>query len=263
MTSVDVLVILFGLAIGSFLNVCIYRLPRGTSVVRPRSRCNSCRRPVKAWENIPLLSYLLLRGRCRGCGNPIGWSYPVVELLAAGSGYLLYLKFGLSWTFALNVLFFAALIVLVFVDLFERILPDVLTLSGAFVGVLSAPLQAPEFLGGATTWHSFGQSILGALLGGGLLWLVATLYLKLRKIEGMGLGDIKLMLMVGAFLGWKSAWMTIFLGSLAGAVVGTGFICIFRKNLRYQLPFGSFLGLAAMVTTLWGQDLLGWYLGWL
>ncbi len=261
MTSVDVLVILFGLAIGSFLNVCIYRLPKGMSVIRPRSRCNNCQRPVKAWENIPLLGYLLLRGRCRGCGSRIGWFYPVVELLAAGSGYLLYLKFGLSWTFALNALFFAGLIVLVFVDLFERILPDFLTLSGTLIGILAAPLQGPEFLGGASAWHSFGHSLLGAVLGGGLLWLVAILYLKLRKIEGMGLGDIKLMLMIGAFLGWRSAWMTIFLGSLAGAIVGTAFIYIFQKNLRYQLPFGSFLGLAAMATTLWGQDLFRWYIG--
>lgn len=259
MLLIEALVVFVGLIVGSFLNVCIHRLPKRQSVIFPRSRCPQCGRPIPAWENIPLLSYLFLRGKCAGCGHPISWVYPTVEAVTALSFFLLYRKFQMTLPLAVNAFLFAMLIVLVFIDLFERILPDLITLGGAVAGLLLSPVQSGEFLTGDSLWDSLSGSLLGAFLGGGILWLVAAAYLKIKRIEGMGFGDIKMMVMVGAFLGWRYAWMTIFLGSLIGAVVGALFILMFRKGRRYELPFGSFLGLAAMVAVLWGGRLLDWY----
>lgn len=258
----------FGLIIGSFLNVCIYRLPKEQSVVRPRSRCTNCSRPIPAWENIPVLSYVLLRGKCRGCGTPIGWVYPTVELLTGVVFFLLAQRFGLSPAFFVNVLFCAMLIVLIFIDLFERILPDPITLGGAVLGFVLSPLQSPFLIESPNPFFElpgiagrYLDSALGMALGGGFLWLVAVLYLKLRKIEGMGFGDIKMMLMVGAFIGWQYAWLTILLGSMLGAVIGGGFIILSSKGRRYELPFGTFLGAAAIICVLYGPNLLNWYMG--
>jgi leader peptidase (prepilin peptidase) / N-methyltransferase len=265
---IDLFVILFGLVIGSFLNVCIFRIPRRQSVVRPGSRCPHCEHQISAWENIPVLSYLILRGRCRQCRTPISWVYPTVEVLTALSFYLLFLKYAFTTPFWINALFFSILIVLVFVDLYHRILPDVLTLGGTVAGFLLVPLQSPEFFSSAAAGlrvemlpGRYLESLFGVLLGGGLLWLTAKLYLALKKMEGMGLGDVKMMGMVGAFLGWKFAWLTIFVGSLLGAVVGFAYIYLSGQGRRYELPFGSFLGCAAAVTTLWGPQLISWYLG--
>lgn len=260
-------VIAFGLAVGSFLNVCIYRIPRRRSVLLQRSRCPHCDAPVKPWENIPLLSFLLLRGRCRKCRGRISWVYPVVEALTAVLFYLLFLKYQFGSALYVNLVFFSMLVILLFVDLFERILPNVITLGGLGLGLVISPWQSREFMGAdplfsglSGNWASYLQSLAGAVAGGGVLWLVGIVYLKLRKVEGMGFGDVKMMAMVGAFLGWRYTWVTIFLGSLLGAVVGSSFIYLLRKDRRYELPFGTFLGVSAMVTTLWGQDLLGWYL---
>ena len=258
-------VFVFGLVVGSFLNVCIYRIPRKQSVVEPRSRCPNCQRPIPAWENLPVLSYVLLRARCPGCGARISWVYPVVEAVTALSFYLLFLKYGVVPSLIVNMIFFGLLIILIFVDLFERLLPNVLTLGGAIVGWLVSPLQSPEFFYGSRVHQSFFDwthylgSGLGILVGGGFLWLVAILYLKVRKIEGMGFGDIKMMAMVGAFLGWQYAWLTILLGSFLGVFVGMAFIAIYRKGKAYELPFGSFLGAGAMVSTLIGPKLFSWY----
>src|SRR5690606_30391184 len=226
MIAESVLVFLFGLAIGSFLNVCIYRLPRNMSIVRPRSRCPHCDSPVRPWQNIPILSYFILRGRCASCGASISWFYPVVEILTAFLLLLAYLEFGLTAPFVVNGILFCLLIILVFIDLFERILPNVITLGGAVVGFLLSPLQSTELLrplpsglAEAPVAGALLASLVGALLGGGFLWLVAALYFRIRKIEGMGFGDIKMMLMVGAFLGWQFTWLTIFLGSLLGALL--------------------------------------------
>ncbi len=254
-------VLLFGLIIGSFLNVCIYRLPRNQSVVTPRSRCPGCGRQIPAWENIPVLSYLILGGRCRGCRAAISWVYPLVELLTVGALYLLFLKFGLSLQLGINALFFCLLIVLVFIDLFERILPDVLTLGGAAAALALSPWQAPEFLGSGPFWWNLLNSLLGAVIGGGVLWLVAEIYFRVKKVEGMGFGDVKMMAMVGAFLGWRLAWVTILLGSLSGAIIGAVYMLAAGKGRRYELPFGTFLGFGAIAATLWGSDLLNWYLG--
>jgi len=263
---IDLFVVLFGLVIGSFLNVCIHRIPRGQSVVRPRSRCPSCGHAIKAWENIPLVSYLVLRGRCSKCGARISWVYPAVEALTAGSFYLLFLKYGFGSPFWLNAVFFSLLIALTFIDLYHRILPDVITLGGTAAGFLLVPLQSAEFFAKpATSWLGdvitarYFESLLGIVLGGGLLWAAAKLYLTVKKVEGMGLGDVKMMMTIGAFIGWRFAWLTVFLGSLVGAVIGLLFIYASGRDRRYELPFGSFLGIAAVVATLWGKELIEWY----
>ncbi len=264
---IHLFVILFGLVIGSFLNVCIYRVPRNQSVVRPRSRCPRCDHPIRPWENIPILSFVLLKGKCSKCKAPISWVYPLVELLTAVSFYLLFLKYGIASPFWVNALFFCGLIILIFIDLFHRILPDVLTLGGTAVGLLLSPLQSPEFLLGPFPFDPNGplskplNSVLGVLLGAGILWVTARFYLAWRKVEGMGFGDIKMMGMVGAFLGPTFAFLTIFLGSLSGAAVGMAFIRLARKDRKYELPFGTFLGMGAILGTLWGRRLITWYLG--
>jgi leader peptidase (prepilin peptidase)/N-methyltransferase len=266
--ALSVLIFVVGLIIGSFINVCIYRLPKGLSVVFPRSRCPHCERLIRPWENIPILSFVFQKGRCRGCGHPIGWVYPAVEVLTAICFLVLYLKFDLTASFLLNAFFVTLIIALIFIDLFDRILPDLITLGGTVCGVLLAPLQSPEFMSGpgSLSWGgpllgSYVASVLGVLLGGGFLWLVAMLYLKLRRIEGMGLGDVKMMAMVGAFLGWQFAWLTILVGSFLGAILGGGYIWLRGRGRRYELPFGSFLGIAAIAITLSGPGLLRWYLG--
>lgn len=268
MDGTGLLVILFGLVLGSFLNACIYRIPRGESVLWPGSRCPHCRQRIRPRDNIPVLSFLFLRGRCRHCRRPIGWIYPAVELLTAGCYYLLYLKYGLSFPFFIGLVFSSLLLVLAFIDLHERILPNAITYPGIILGVLVSPFQSVEFFEGDVflgTPAGAGEhpihALLGVLLGGGLLWLVAVLYEKLRKVEGMGFGDVKMMAMVGAFLGWRYAWLTIFLGSLAGALVGSLYLVASGKGRRYELPFGTFLALGALVVTLWGRALLGWYSG--
>ena len=261
-----VFVFLFGAVFGSFLNVCIHRIPRGRSVVRPRSRCPQCNHPIKVWENIPLFSYVILRGRCSKCRTRISWVYPAVEALAAGVFYLLFLKYGLSTPLFLNAVFFSLLIVLTFIDLYHRVLPDVLTLSATAVGFLLVPLQSAEFFPKpATSWLGdiiaarYFESFLGIVLGGGLLWVAARLYVAVKKVEGMGLGDVKMMMLIGGFLGWRFAWLTVFLGSLIGAVIGLAFIYLSGRDRKYELPFGSFLGIAAIAATLWGKDLIAWY----
>ena len=266
MLPIDVLVVICGLIIGSFLNVCIYRIPSGQSVVFPRSYCPDCHHLIQVPHNIPIFSYLFLLGKCGYCGKKISWVYLVVEITTAVFFYLLFLQLGLGFPLAVNVVFFGILIILIFVDLLGRILPDVLTIGGLVFGLLMSPLQSDNFFQASTqfqgqvvTWVNYIDSTLGILVGGGSLWIVYTLYLKLRKMEGIGLGDIKMMAMIGAFLGWSYAWMTIVLGSLLGALVGSVFIYLYRKNFRYELPFGSFLGVAAIISTLFGNRLLIWY----
>lgn len=262
------LVAAVGLIIGSFLNVCIFRIPQRESIVTPRSHCRHCGRALKPLENVPLFSYLIQRGRCRGCGKRISWVYPTVEALTALCYLLLFHRYGFSSALFVNLIFVSLLIVLVFVDLFERILPNVITLGGALLGFVLAPLQFSEFFTGpGTFWmgnswlSSYANSLAGIMFGGGFLWAVAYLYLKLRKREGLGFGDIKMMGMVGAFAGWKAAWLTILVGSLLGAVIGGGFIFLSSKQRHYELPFGSFLGLTAIAVSIYGTDFLRWYLG--
>ncbi len=262
----------FGLVIGSFLNVCIRRLPEGRSIVRPGSHCPACGVSIRFYDNIPLLSYVLLRGRCRNCAARISPLYPGVEL-AAGVLFLLgYLLYGLSWPLVKNLLFFSLLLVLIFTDLLERTLPDPITIGGAAAGAALSFL-APTG-DGTALWLCYRlfaypppaaalhltDSLLGAGIGAGVLWLVGTAYLRLRGREGLGFGDVKMMLLVGAFLGLKRTFLTVLFGSLLGSMVGILFIKLARKDARnYELPFGSFLGLAAMLVTFYGTAILDWY----
>ena len=264
---------LFGIVIGSFLNVCIHRLPRGESVVAPRSRCPQCQTPIAAYDNIPLLSYLLLRGKCRHCNARISPVYFFVEL-ATGLMFLLSLSmYGLSAEFLRQVVFGSLLIVLVMTDWQERILPDRINFPGMALGLVFA-LMIP--IGDGTgLWLarlaglgslpirviSLFDGLLGALAGGGLLFALGELYFRLRHREGMGFGDVKMMAMVGCFLGPKLTLLTILLGSLGGSVIGLLLIAVLRKGSDYELPFGTFLGLAAFCASLWGWPVLNWYRG--
>ena len=262
-----------GLKIGSFLNVCIVRIPRRQSVVSPRSSCRHCGQALKPYDNIPLISFLLLRGKCRFCKATISWQYPVVEALTTAVYWGTYFSYGLQWKTAVLLVFFSALIVLVFIDLNHRLLPDVITLPGIALGIVLSVLVGIEDDAGtalvqlaglpdsSVRWDWLASSLLGAFACGGFLWLVGAVYFKLKNVEGLGGGDLKLMGMVGAFLGVKLGLLTIMLGSVLGVLVGVAYIRMTGKDYRYPLPFGSFLGVAAIGVALWGEQLLSWYLG--
>jgi leader peptidase (prepilin peptidase)/N-methyltransferase len=265
------LALLFGLVIGSFLNVVILRLPLEESISRPRSRCPNCKQLIRWYDNVPVLSYVLLGGRCRHCKKRISPRYPLIEAFTGLVSVLLYLKYGLSVEWAIFLSFSGALIALAFIDLDHRILPDVITLNGIWVGVLVNLYLAPPSPLVARLFRSVGlegvnpriialtASLLGTIVGGGLLWAVAEAYLRFRGIEGMGFGDVKMMAMVGGFLGAPLALLTIMLGSLLGSIVGLLFIRLANKTREYELPFGTFLSFAAIVAVLYGDDLVRWY----
>ena len=262
---------LFGLLIGSFLNVCIYRWPRDLSVISPRSKCTACEKPVRAFDNIPVLSFLLLRGRCRDCGAAISWRYPAVELLTAISFVYFVAVFGLGATAAKYCFFFCLLIGLVFSDLETLLLPDQFTLGGLGIGLVAAFfIRVPDStfhilsgLAGLQLGERFtnaGEALLGAFLPAAAIWLGGWIFEKLRHKEGLGFGDVKMIAMVGAFLGLSGSLLTIVLGSLLGSVIGLTFIVAKKKNAGdYQLPFAAFLGLGAFLATLRGQAMLSWY----
>ncbi len=265
-----VLVFLFGLAVGSFLNVCIYRLPRGESVVAPRSRCPHCQRQIAAYDNIPLLSYVILRGRCRHCGARISLLYPLVELVTAALLVAIYLRHGFTPAGVKSALLALALVVLIVTDLRERILPDRVTYPGLGVGLLLA-LWIPVGDGSAAALAraltltlspqilSLADALLGALVWAGMLYAVGEIFYRVRQLEGLGLGDVKMMAMLGAFFGLKLTLLTLLLGCLLGIAFGGLFMLLTRKSQRYELPLGSFLGLAALVTLFWDEALRHWY----
>jgi leader peptidase (prepilin peptidase)/N-methyltransferase len=241
---------LFGAVIGSFLNVCIYRLPLGKSVVGPASSCPNCGRNLAWFENIPIISYLALWGRCRTCRSPISSRYPLVEALTA-------LLFAASWwydgpglLFASRVILGTALIVLFAIDLEHHLLPDVITLPGIVVGFVFSVLTGPGWL----------DSLLGILVGGGVLFAIAEAYYRIRGEEGLGMGDVKMLAMIGAFLGWKLTLMTLMLGSFAGSLIGVLFILTNKGDMKYALPFGTFLAVGAALSATVGQRVLDWYL---
>jgi leader peptidase (prepilin peptidase)/N-methyltransferase len=241
-----------GALIGSFLNVCIFRLPRGESIVWPGSHCPSCARSIDFYDNIPLLSYLWLGGRCRACRAPISIRYPLVEATNA-LGYLAILfTFGPSWTAALYALLFSALVVVAGTDLTHKMIPNVITIPGMVVGFLGAMTVLPV---------GVINSVLGFTLGGGILWLLAWLSPYLFGKEGMGGGDIKLLSMIGAFLGWKPALLTIMIGSLTGSVIGISMIALGIIKRDDYIPFGPFLVLGALLSMFFAQPLLDWYQG--
>ena len=272
MSAAEWFFIALGLVIGSFLNVCIVRVPARQSILSPRSSCPDCGRALNPYDNVPLISFLILAGRCRFCRARISWQYPAVEALTAATYWITFASDGFQWKTAVLLVFFSALIVLVFIDLNHRLLPDVITLPGIALGLALSLLVGIEDGAGTTLlgsagladsqgrWGGLLSSLLGAFVCGGFLWLVGAVYFKLKKVEGMGGGDLKLMGMVGSFLGVKLGLLTILLGSLLGALVGLAFIKMTGKDYRYPLPFGSFLGIAAIAVALWGRQLLFWYL---
>jgi len=243
--------IIFGAMIGSFLNVCIHRLPKEESIVRPGSHCPKCNTPIQFYDNIPLLSYLLLRGKCRYCQVSISIQYPMVEAITALSSFFLFITFGVSLSFFYYFSFVAALIAITVIDLYHQIIPDVISLPGIGIGLLGS-LIIPRI--------PFFESLIGIISGGGSLFLVATIYQWLFKREGMGGGDVKLLAMIGAFLGWKAVILTILLSSFIGSIIGITVMLIKGKDFKYAIPFGPFLSLGAVISLFWGENLISWYL---
>jgi leader peptidase (prepilin peptidase)/N-methyltransferase len=246
-----ILIGVFGLIWGSFLNVVIYRLPRDLSLVRPPSSCPHCGKRIKFYENIPILSYAVLRGKCSNCQAPISPVYPLVEALTALCFFLGYLQYSLSPHFFASCVFASALIALGFIDFEHQVLPDEITFPGIVLALVYAFFRKDL---------SVTQALLGAAVGGGFLLFVYGAYYLLRKKEGLGLGDVTMMLMVGAFLGWKQTILTLILASFGGAIVGIFIILFKKKDLQHALPFGTFLAPAAFVALLYGQRIIDAYL---
>lgn len=249
----------FGLVFGSFLNVCIYRLPAGKSVVTPRSACPHCGAPVRAWQNIPVLSWIVLRGKCAACGAPISWRYPAVEALTGVAVLLLWRAYGPTAALGIGVAFVLMMIVLFFTDYDHQILPDAITLSGFGLGLAVSWFN--PFLGDPG-WPRVVSAASGAALGSGILWGIAALYTRLRGVEGMGLGDVKMMALVGAFTGTVGVAVTLFFASISGAAVGLALIPLRKKTLQNALPFGCFLAPAACAALFWGRRAMDAYLTW-
>ena len=247
-----VIVALFGLIVGSFLNVCIYRLPRRLSVVWPASRCTSCGRALRWYENIPVLSYLALGGRCRTCRAPISIVYPVIELVTAATFLLMFARFGLQPLLAVKLVFGCAMIVLLVIDLQHRILPNAITVPGIIAGVTASLLVPPP---------GWLDSVIGAVAGAGVLFAISELYLRVRHEEGLGMGDVKMLGMIGAFLGWKLMLVTMVIASILGSIVGLTVIAARKGGMKSALPFGTFLAIGALVAAVAGDAILDWYLG--
>ena len=243
-------VTLTGLCIGSFLNVCIYRLPLRQSVVHPGSRCPGCGRALPWYDNIPVLSYLVLAGRCRGCRMPISARYPIVEALTGAIFLWHFVVFGLTPLFVVRVVFASALIVLFAIDLDHQILPDRITLPGIVIGAACSVVLPPGPV----------ASLIGIVVGGGLLWGIAEIWYRLRKVEAMGFGDVKMLAMVGAVLGVRAVILTFILSSMLGGIVGAGLLATRRADLATKVPFGTMLAVAAMVASLYGEAIVAWYL---
>ncbi len=247
-----ILVVVFGLAWGSFLNVVIHRLPRGLNLAHPPSACPQCGARIRPWDNAPVLSYLLLRGKCRRCGHSIPVRYLLVELLTPALLAVLELRLGLGLEFFAAAVFTSALIALAFIDFDHKILPDKIVFPLTGLG-LAYSFFRPDF--------SFLQALLGAAVGAGFLLLLYGGYYLVRKKEGLGLGDVTMMAMVGVFLGWEKTILTLILASFAGALVGVALLLGRHKNLQFALPFGSFLAPAAYAALVWGDRVIAAYLG--
>jgi leader peptidase (prepilin peptidase)/N-methyltransferase len=246
-----IFIVLFGLCWGSFLNVVIHRLPLGRNLAHPPSACPSCRTPIKPWDNIPVLSWLLLRGKCRTCGTRISPRYFFVELLTPALLVILHLHYGLSRHFFASALFTSALIALAFIDYDHKILPDKITFPMTALGLAYAFFR--------DDLH-FGQALVGAAVGAGFLLLVYGLYYLVRRKEGLGLGDVTMMIMTGVFLGWLKTLLTLILASFAGAIIGIVIIAVKKKDLQFALPYGTFLAPGAFVALVWGDRIMAAYL---
>jgi leader peptidase (prepilin peptidase)/N-methyltransferase len=243
----------FGAVVGSFLNVCIYRLPIGKSIVWPASQCTVCNRPLAWYENIPVASWVVLRGRCRTCKTPIAVRYPIVELLTAAMFALSMWAYGPGVLLASRLIFGVALIVLFAIDLEHHLLPNAITLPGIVVGFAFSFYTEPGWV----------ASLIGLLAGGGVLYAIAEAYYRIRHEEGLGMGDVKMLAMIGAFLGWKLMIVTLMMASFSGTFVGLILIASKRGGMKYALPFGTFLALGAALAATVGPALIDWYLGFL
>ena len=243
---------IFGTFVGSFLNVCIFRLPAHQSVVTPSSHCLSCKHPIAFYDNIPLISFIILRGKCRKCKAAISYQYPLVELLSGFLSLIFVIKCGfLSLDYFVYFLFSAALLVITVIDIQHQIIPDIISLPGIAVGLVIS-FFVPHL--------TFLDSLIGAVAGGGILLLVAGGYYLFTKREGMGLGDVKLLAMMGAFLGWKSILFIIMVASFSGTLVGITVMLLQKRDRRYAIPFGPFLSLGALSYLLYGRAIIYWYI---
>lgn len=248
---------LLGAILGSFANVCIVRLPRSKSVVWPPSHCPLCDHRLTWWENLPLVSFLILKGRCRRCRGRISVRYPIVELLCIALSVLLWRYFSNPLEYLVYLcLFIVPLVVVSFIDLSHRIVPDVISIPGIFVGIGAHTLLAGKGRYGEAAIDSLAGAVAGALF----LFLVAYAYEKLKKQEGLGGGDIKLMAMLGAFFGWRAAIFILLMSSVIGSVIGIIFIIILRKDMKFAVPFGPFLALAGIINLFVGDRLVYWYM---
>ena len=243
------IVTLLGLAAGSFLNVVIHRLPRKESIVSPGSRCPACGHALRWYDNLPVLSYAALGARCRSCRERISIRYPIIELVTAVLFVAHYYVFGWTPLLAVRLLFASAMVALFAIDLEHKLLPDVITLPGIVLGLVFSLFLPPGIV----------DALLGILVGGGFLWLVAEAYFRYAGEEGMGGGDVKMLGMIGAFLGWKLTLLTLVLSSIAGSLIGLTVIALKRGGMKYALPFGTFLALGAVAASLWGDQIVAWY----
>ena len=252
---IEIISFLYGICVGSFLNVCICRIPIGKSIIFPGSACMACQNPVKFYDNLPILSYILLKGKCRTCKAPFSIRYPLTEFLTGLSALFVYYKFGLSLDALLYFIFIAMLIVITFIDIDHQIIPDVISLPGIPIGVLFAALSRNQEI-----WGALIESLIGILAGGGSLYLVALTYKTVTGKDGMGGGDIKLLAMIGALIGWKGVLFTIFAGSAIGTLLGIGGM-LYSKNMNMKLaiPFGPFLSMGAVIYIFFGPSIINWY----
>jgi len=248
----DVLIFILGLIVGSFNNVCIYRIPRNESIIYPASHCPKCRSNISRQDNIPLLSYILLKGRCRNCKSKISIQYPVVELLTGLIYLIIYLTYGLSIQSLIYIILSSALIIIAFIDLNEQIVPDVISLPGIVIGFIISFF---------VSYISFINSALGVFVGGGIILIIGLAGSVIFKKEAMGGGDVKLAAMIGAFLGWRYIIISLFLGFFLGALAGIFLIMSKIKSRKDMIPFGPFIVLGSFITLLWGEQIISWYIG--
>jgi len=247
-----ILIFILGLMVGSFSNVCIYRIPRNESIIYPASHCPNCYSKIKPVDNIPLLSYILIKGRCRNCKSKISIQYPIVELLTGLTYLIIYLIYGLSIQSLIYIILSSALIIIAFIDLNEQIVPDVISLPGIVIGFI---------LSFFVPYISFVNSALGVLVGGGIILIIGLAGSVIFKKEAMGGGDVKLAAMVGAFLGWRYIIISLFLGFFLGALAGIFLILSKVKSREDVIPFGPFIVLGSFITLLWGDKIISWYIG--
>jgi len=240
-TIITLFSLLFGLILGSFLNVCIHRIPRKESLVRPPSACPQCNERIRFYDNIPLISYVILRGKCRFCRKPIPVRYPIVELLTGSLSMSLFVKYGLTPHYFFFFFFSASLVIVTFIDLRHKIIPDVISLPGILVGLAAVSLFRLNGL-------SWKDSLIGMIIGGGLLFLIGVSYEWLRKKEGMGMGDVKLLAMIGAWMGYMALPYIILISSLTGIIIGGGSLLLTKRDLGQRIPFGPFLVLGTLMT---------------